>query len=128
MYAFVNSIVHKIADFVCWQGKYLNVKLWLSQGNFLKYETRLKHLSVGAENGQEALFNKDKGEGTCVGQWMIILKKEILTSTLANANKTVRTILSWVIQVQTLPKALQTQAFTALTSNFGSACLVQYAW
>ena len=100
MYAFVNSIVHKIADFVCWQGKYLNVKLWLSQGNFLKYETRLKHLLVGAENSQEALFNKHKGEGTCVGRWMIIIKKEILTSTLANANTTVRTILSWVIQVQ----------------------------
>ena len=29
---------------------------------------------------------------------------------------------------QALPKALQTQAFTALTSNFGLLGLVQYAW
>ena len=29
---------------------------------------------------------------------------------------------------QTLPKALQTQALTALTSNFGFVGLVQYAW
>ena len=30
--------------------------------------------------------------------------------------------------VKTLPKALQTQALTALTSNFGLVGLVQYAW
>ena len=29
---------------------------------------------------------------------------------------------------QTLPKALRTQALTALTSNFGLVGLVQYAW
>ena len=29
---------------------------------------------------------------------------------------------------KTLPKALRTQAFTALTSNFGLVVLVQYAW
>ena len=29
---------------------------------------------------------------------------------------------------KTLPKALGTQALTALTSNFGLAVLVQYAW
>ena len=29
---------------------------------------------------------------------------------------------------ETLPKALRTQALTALTSNFGSAGLLQYAW
>ena len=29
---------------------------------------------------------------------------------------------------ETLPKALRTQALTALTSNFGLAGLVQYAW
>ena len=28
---------------------------------------RSKHLLVGAENSQEALFNKDKGEGTWIG-------------------------------------------------------------
>ena len=30
--------------------------------------------------------------------------------------------------IETLPKALQTQALTALTSNFGLVGLVQYAW
>ena len=30
--------------------------------------------------------------------------------------------------IKTLPKALRTQALTALTSNFGSVGLVQYAW
>ena len=29
---------------------------------------------------------------------------------------------------KTLPKALRTQALTALTSNFGLVGLVQYAW
>ena len=29
---------------------------------------------------------------------------------------------------ETLPKALRTQALTALTSNFGLVGLVQYAW
>ena len=29
---------------------------------------------------------------------------------------------------QTLPKALRTQALTALTNNFGLVGLVQYAW
>ena len=29
---------------------------------------------------------------------------------------------------ETLPKALQTQVLTALTSNFGLVGLVQYAW
>ena len=33
---------------------------------------------------------------------------------------------SW--QFETLPKALRTQALTALTSNFGLVGLVQYAW
>ena len=32
------------------------------------------------------------------------------------------------IQLNTLPKALPTQALTALTSNFGLVGLVQYAW
>ena len=30
--------------------------------------------------------------------------------------------------LQTLPKALRTQALTALTSDFGLVGLVQYAW
>ena len=30
--------------------------------------------------------------------------------------------------VKTLPKALRTQALTALTSNFGLVGFVQYAW
>ena len=30
--------------------------------------------------------------------------------------------------LKTLPKALRTQALTALTSNFGLVGLVQYAW
>ena len=30
--------------------------------------------------------------------------------------------------LKTLPKALRTQALTALTSNFGLVCLAQYAW
>ena len=30
--------------------------------------------------------------------------------------------------LKTLPKALRTQALTALTSNFGFVGLVQYAW
>ena len=34
----------------------------------------------------------------------------------------------WEEQLKTLPKALRTQALTALTSNFGVVGLVQYAW
>ena len=33
-----------------------------------------------------------------------------------------------LLPLETLPKALQTQALTALTSNFGLVGLVQYAW
>ena len=33
-----------------------------------------------------------------------------------------------VCYAKTLPKALQTKALTALTSNFGLVGLVQYAW
>ena len=37
--------------------------------------------------------------------------------------------LPWFMKIkQTLPKALRTQALTALTSNFGLVGLVQYAW
>ena len=35
---------------------------------------------------------------------------------------------SGLVTVKTLPKALRTQALTALTSNFGLVGLVQYAW
>ena len=37
-------------------------------------------------------------------------------------------VLSWRRCKKTLPKALRTQALTALTSNFGLVGLVQYAW
>ena len=43
------------------------IELWWPQGNFLKDERRSKHLLIGAENSQEALFNKDEGEGTWIG-------------------------------------------------------------
>ena len=35
---------------------------------------------------------------------------------------------AWKSLIQTLPKALRTQALTALTSNFGLIGLVQYVW
>ena len=36
--------------------------------------------------------------------------------------------LTVCLLIETLPKALRTQALTALTSNFGLIGLVQYVW
>ena len=42
--------------------------------------------------------------------------------------KNKKNITNTNILLKTLPKALRTQALTALTSNFGLVGLVQYAW